>query len=115
MMSSKERLIEALKSSQQDLLERLRGLSAGDFEKGAYESGWNRRQVLAHIASLERSYPQLIAVARGDLPMPEAAGTDQRTTEQPYRPSNAGPIHEYNQRQVDKLIDASAVQRLALR
>jgi hypothetical protein len=113
-MSSKERLIEALRSSQQDLLERLGGLSAEDFEKGAYESGWNRRQVLAHIASLELSYPQLIAIARGDLPMPEAAGADLRSTEQPYRPSNAGPIHAYNQRQVDKLMDASAAELLAL-
>jgi len=113
-MSSKELLIQALMSSEQDVLDRLGALAAADYEKGTYENGWNRRQILAHIASLERSYPNLIAVARGDLPMPEPAGTDQRSTEQPYRPSMAGPVHAYNQRQVDKLADASPAELLAL-
>jgi hypothetical protein len=113
-VSSKEQLIQALKSSEKVLLESLRALPAGELEKGVYESGWNRRQILAHVASIERSYPQLIAIARGDLAMPEPAGTDQRSTQEPYRPSMAGPIHAYNQRQVDKLTDASAAELLAL-
>jgi hypothetical protein len=113
-MSSKERLIEALKSSERDLLERLRALLPTEFEKGAYESGWNGRQILAHIASIEWTYPRLIAIARGDLPQPEPAGTDQRSTEQLYRPSTAGPINDYNQRQVDKLTEASTAELLAL-
>jgi hypothetical protein len=113
-MSSKERLIEALKSSERDLLDRLGALLPAEFEKGAYENGWNRRQIFAHIASIERTYPQLIAIARGDLPMPEPAGTDQRCTEQPYRPSTAGPVHASNQRQVDKLTEASTAELLTL-
>jgi hypothetical protein len=113
-MSSKERLIEALKSSERDLLERLWALLPPEFEKGAYESGWNRRQILAHIASIEWTYPRLIAMARGDLPWPEPAQTDPRSTEEPYRPSMAGGINDYNQRQVDKLAEASTADLLEL-
>jgi hypothetical protein len=113
-MSSKDHLIEALKSSEQDLLDRLRALLPGEFEKGAYESGWNRRQVLAHIASIEWTYPRLIAMARGDLPLPEPTGTDPRSTEEPYRPSTGGGIGDYNQRQVDKLAEASTADLLKL-
>ena len=58
-MSSKEQLIEALKSSERDLLERLVALPTAEFEKGTYESGWNGRQILAHIASIEWAYPLL--------------------------------------------------------
>ena len=113
-MSSKERLIEALKSSERDLLESLLALPAAELEKGVYESGWNGRQVLAHIASIEWGYPRLIAMARGEVPQPELAGTDPRSTDEPYRPSMAGPVHAYNQRQVDKLTDASAAELLTL-
>jgi Mycothiol maleylpyruvate isomerase N-terminal domain len=110
----KPQLLEALRQGEKEILDKLTKLPADAFERGRYENGWNGRQILAHIASIERSYPHLIAVARGDLPMPEPAGTDQRSTEQPYRPSMAGPIHAYNQRQVDKLTDASAAELLAL-
>lgn len=113
-MSSKERLIKALKSSERDLLERMGALLPAEFEEGAYESGWNRRQILAHIAAIEWTYPRLIAMTRGDLPNPEPAGTDQRSTEQLYRPSMTGPINDYNQRQVDKLTEASTAELLAL-
>ena len=33
-------------------------------EEGRYENGWNGRQILAHIASIEWSYPRLIDIAR---------------------------------------------------
>ena len=113
-MSSKERLIAALESSERDLLDRVGGQPAADFEKGAYESGWNRRQILAHIASIEWAYPMLIAMARGDLPQPETAGTDPRSTDEPYRPSTGARINESNQRQVDKLAEASIAELLGL-
>jgi len=113
-MSSKEQLIEALKSSERDLLERLVALPTAEFEKGAYESGWNGRQILAHITSIEWAYPLLIAMARGDVPQPEPTGTDPRSTNEPYRPSMGAGINEYNQRQVDKLAETSASDLLEL-
>ena len=113
-MSSKQRLIEALESSERDLLDRLGAQPTAEFDKGAYESGWNGRQILAHIASIEWAYPMLIAMARGDLPQPELAGTDPRSTEEPYRPSKGARINEANQRQVDKLAEASVTELLEL-
>src|SRR5262245_32941519 len=85
-VSSKEKLIEALKSSKHDLLDRLETVTPEQFEEGAYEGGWNRRQILAHVASVEWAYPRLIAMARDNLPWPELEGTtDLRGADEPYR------------------------------
>ncbi len=65
---SKSELLSALRSSQQDALDRLGALSDDRFEGGRYEGGWNARQILAHIASIEWTYPRLIDVARQGPP-----------------------------------------------
>jgi hypothetical protein len=114
MTASKAELLDKLRASHDDLISKLRAMPAESFEQGRYESGWNGRQILAHVASIEWTYPRLIAMAQGDLPKPEPAGTDQRSTEQPYRPSTGPGINDYNQRQVDKLTDASTTELLAL-
>jgi hypothetical protein len=110
---TKADLIDALRSSGERAVARLRSLPAGALEEGRYESGWNGRQILAHIASIEWTYPRLIAMARGDLPWPEPAGTDPRSTEEPYRPSMAGGINDYNGRQVEKRAGASVAELIA--
>jgi len=114
MPASKQELLDKLRTSRDEIVAKLRALPPESFEQGRYESGWNGRQILAHIASIEWTYPRLIAMARGDLPKPEPAGTDQRSTEQPYRPSMGAGINDYNQRQVDKLAEASIAELLAL-
>ncbi len=114
MTATKAELLSKLRTSGDQIVSKLRALPPDSFEQGHYESGWNGRQILAHIASIEWTYPRLIAVARGDLPKPEPAGTDQRSTEQAYRPSMAAGINDYNQRQVDKLAEASIAELLAL-
>jgi hypothetical protein len=53
-------------------------------------------------------------MARGDLPWPAPARTDPLSTEQPYRPSTAGGISDYNQRQVHNLAEASTADLLDL-
>jgi len=114
MPASKQELLDKLRTSRDEIVAKLRALPPESFEQGRYESGWNGRQILAHIASIEWTYPRLIAMARGDLPKPEPAGTDQRSTEQPYRPSMGAGINDYNQRQVDKLAEASVTALLEL-
>ena len=114
MPASKQELLDKLRTSRDKIVAKLSSLPPESFERGRYESGWNGRQILAHVASIEWTYPRLIAVARGDLPKPEPAGTDQRSTEQAYRPSMAAGINDYNQRQVDKLAEASIAELLAL-
>ena len=114
MTASKAELLDKLRTSGDEVVSKLRAIPAESYEQGRYESGWNGRQILAHIASIEWTYPRLIAMAGGDLPKPEPAGTDQRSTEQPYRPSTGAGINDYNQRQVDKLAEASTAELLAL-
>ncbi|MCH7718236.1 MAG: hypothetical protein IIB21_02090, partial [Chloroflexi bacterium] len=65
---SKAALLEALRSSERDVLARLRSLPAAALEQGRYENGWNARQILAHVASIEWSYPRLIDIAKQTPP-----------------------------------------------
>lgn len=115
---SKTELIEALRSSEQRLLDKLQPLSEADFEEGRYENGWNARQILAHVAAIEWTYPRLIEIARQ-----ASAPTDPpQSKAQPQAPPKAdnlptrtaqGGILSYNDRQVDKRAGASVADLLA--
>lgn len=110
---SKEVLVQALKSTGRDLVEKLRGLSPGAFERGCYENGWNGREVLAHVASIEWTYPRLLDMARSNAG--EAAPKTEAT-----RPASSiystptgapsGKILSYNDRQVEKRAEMSAAE-----
>ncbi len=116
---SKAELLDALRTSEQEVLTKLRALPAEEFERGRYENGWNARQILAHVASIEWTYPRLMELAKQGTPpasnerppavrrtQPEEAG------ELPTRPLQGG-IDAYNQRQVDKRAQASVAELLA--
>lgn len=116
--SSKAKLLEALRSSERDVLDKLRGHPAAEFEQGRYENGWNGRQILAHIASIEWSYPRLLDVAKEGTPLAanakppavrrtepdEAKGVPTRTMQ--------GGVDSYNERQVSKRAEASVAELL---
>jgi DinB superfamily len=98
---TKAEIVEKLRAGGEDALTRLRSIPAQAFEEGRYENGWNARQILAHIASIEWTYPRLLELARsGPAPRP---AREEGTT--PAAPS--GPILSYNDRQVEKRADAS--------
>ena len=61
---SKAELLRALRESRDEVVKLVGSLPASRFEEGRYEGGWNGRQVLAHVASIEWSYPRLIDIAR---------------------------------------------------
>jgi hypothetical protein len=61
---TKADLIESLRVNGRECLEKLRALPAEDFEQGRYENGWNGREILAHIASIEWTYKRLLEVAQ---------------------------------------------------
>jgi hypothetical protein len=118
---SKAQLVDALRSSGEELVTRLAALPPEEFERGRYENGWNGRQILAHVASIEWTYPRLLEVARqagesGRGSGGEAAGPVRRT--EPGEASGVatasarGGIDDYNQRQVDKRADASVAELL---
>ena len=100
---SKAELLEALRTSRDEVLRIVRGQPAAKLEEGRYENGWNGRQILAHIASIEWSYPRLIDIARAP-----AAPADEPPTR-----TMRGGNDSYNDRQVAKRADASVAGLLA--
>ena len=103
---TKADLLERLQDGGADALKRLRAMPEDSFEGGRYENGWSARQILAHIASIEWTYPRLIDVARDGPPQPRPA--DASAT--PATPS--APILSYNDRQVEKREDYTVEQLL---
>jgi hypothetical protein len=99
---SKTELLDALRSSRDEVLRIVRAVPPARLEEGRYESGWNGRQILAHIASIEWSYPRLIDIARAPAAVDEL----------PTRPMRGGN-DSYNDRQVAKRADMSAAELLA--
>jgi hypothetical protein len=103
---SKGELLEALRASRDEVLAIVRGVPAGRLEEGRYEGGWNGRQILAHIASIEWTYPKLIDIARGAGPTaPAAADVPGRTMR--------GGNDAYNERQVARRAQRSVPELLA--
>ncbi len=114
---SKAELIEGLRSSEQRLLDKLRALPESAFEQGRYENGWNARQILAHVASIEWTYPRLIDIARqasapSDPPPSPQPAAPPKPDSLPTRTAQGG-ILSYNDRQVEKRADASVADLLA--
>jgi hypothetical protein len=90
---SKRDLLEALRSSRDEIVTLVRSLPPERLEQGRYENGWTGRQILAHIASIEWTYPRLIDIARTPpAPVEEAPPTR----------AMKGGNDAYNERQVAK-------------
>ena len=116
---SKSELLEALRASGDIALERLRALPPEQFDAGRYEGGWNGRQILAHFASIEWTYPRLLNLAKpGPSPAaPEESREVRRTAPEETSARSSAParggIDSYNERQVEKRADASVDELLA--
>ena len=102
---SKSQLLANLRSGGEQLLSKLEGLPEGALDSGCYENGWNGRQVLAHIAAIEWTYPRLIDIARNGPPekRPKAPAAS--------RPAKGG-INSYNDRQIARYADATTAELL---
>ena len=111
MTASKAELLDKLRTSRDQIVFKLRAMPPESLEQGRYESGWNGRQILAHIASIEWTYPRLIDVAReaqastASPPSPAQLGRGARgegsQADPASRPARGG-IDDYNARQVEK-------------
>jgi uncharacterized damage-inducible protein DinB len=100
---SKSELLAALRRSGDEVVRIVSDVPAERLEEGRYEKGWNGRQILAHIASIEWTYPRLIDIARA--PARSAAN------EPPTRAMRGGN-DAYNDRQVAKRAHLSAAELL---
>jgi hypothetical protein len=86
-MRTKTELLAALEASRDEVVAGFEGL---DLSTGVYEGGWNGRQLLAHIASMEWTYPRI-------LELPEA------TDEEAAQPRDTSvTVDDYNRRQVER-------------
>ena len=101
---SKAELLEALRSSRDEVVALVSSLPPARLEEGRYESGWNGRQILAHIASIEWSYPRLIDIAR--TPPSDASAP-------PPTRAMQGGNDSYNDRQVAKREHMTVAELLA--
>ena len=117
---SRAELLDALRSGEQEALAELGALSEAAFEIGRYESGWNGRQILAHFASIEWTYPRLLDMAKqaasASGPPPSSDTSADASASQPEAERSAGRmqggVDGYNQRQVDKRALASVAELL---
>jgi len=101
-ITSREALISALQQDSEAFQQAVAQLSEQSFERGVYEQGWNARQLLAHIAAIEWTYPRLIERAQerasgGDAPQGGGVGFD---------------MDAYNARQVERREDQPVEQLL---
>lgn len=86
-MRTKAELLAALEETREEVAVGIHGL---DLSTGVYEGGWNGHQLLAHIASMEWTYPRIL-----ELP----AATDEEAA----RPRDTSvTVDDYNRRQVEK-------------
>jgi hypothetical protein len=115
---TKTEIMEALRSSAAEVTAHLRALPPESFERGCYENGWNGRQILAHVASIEWTYPRLLEIAReGGATGAASAQPVRRTTPEeaggvPTRTARGG-IDAYNERQVERRANATVAELLA--
>ena len=101
---TKSELLTSLRAGRDEVLAIVRALPASALEQGRYENGWNGRQILAHLASIEWTYPRLLDIAR-------EAGAATPPPETPTRAMRDGN-DAYNERQVAKRADRSVTELL---
>lgn len=70
---SKADVLRALRAGEQGAGERLSAISPEQFEQGSFEQGWNARQTLAHVASMEALYRGMITLLTGRRSVDEDA------------------------------------------
>ena len=105
-------LLEALRASGEEVVKTVRALPPERLEEGRYENGWNGRQILAHVASIEWTYPRLIDIARAASTAGSASSPAPSPDEVPTRAMRGGN-DAYNDRQVAKRAHMSAGDLLA--
>ena len=121
---TKQELISKLRKNADDATARLRTISDDAWQQGRYENGWNARQILAHVASIEWTYPRLIDLAKQPPDVQPTTVQAATATAQPAAsagaagPASASPpmtggVNSYNDRQVERRAGASVADLIA--
>src|SRR5437660_1748662 len=93
---TKDELLASMRASGSELIAAARNVALERWREGRYEEGWTAKDILAHLASIEWTFPKILLLA--EQPAPEA-----RDGEKAFRDGLGG----YNQRQVAKRADAT--------
>lgn len=101
---TKSDLLRDLRESGANAVRELRGLPVATFDEGRYENGWDGRQILAHMAAIEWTYPRLIELAKGEERAWAADEGGRRVA------TARGGIDAYNQREVERRAGATPPQ-----
>jgi hypothetical protein len=105
---SKVDLLDALRRTGEEFAENATAMPASAWDEGRYENGWNARQILAHVASIEWTYARLIDMAANPPPPREGPPPPRQES-----PAQSNPIvSDYNERQVAKRADAGVADLL---
>lgn len=105
---SRAELLRALRASREEVLAIVSALPPARLEQGRYEGGWNGREILAHIAAIEWTYPRLIDIAREAPAVLSQAEPEGGLPTRPMRGGNEA----YNARQVAKRSRATVAELL---
>ncbi len=121
---TKDELIAKLRQNGNDVVSKIREVPGNAWDEGRYENGWNARQILAHVASIEWTYPRLIELAKqpaaqaapSSAPSSATGGSGESPQVPPgvtaSRPMTGG-VNSYNDRQVEKRSGASIDELIA--
>ena len=96
-IETREELLAALREDAGRLPEVVGAIGEGDLERGVYENGWSARELLAHLAAIEWTYPRLIE--RAAAPGGSDGSSDSSS-------GGAFDMDAYNARQVAKRAEA---------
>ena len=100
-VQTRDDLLAALRDDAARLPQVVAAIGADDLERGVYENGWSARQLLAHLAAIEWTYPRLIEQARSPAePGPTSSA------------SGSFNMDAYNHRQVHNRADATIPELL---
>ena len=87
---SKQELLDNMHAVVREFVDAVRRFPEEEWSQGRYEEGWTAKDILAHVASIEWTYPRLLTLA-------EAPPKDREPEKEPR-----GVVDDYNHRQVDK-------------
>ncbi len=101
-INTRTELLAALRDDAARLPDVAASIGEADLDRGVYENGWSARQLLAHIAAIEWTYPRLIEQAQ--IPAePRSAGSS----------GGRFDMDAYNQKQVANRSSATIADLLA--
>jgi uncharacterized damage-inducible protein DinB len=100
---SKEQLLQNMRAQRERVRAVVAEVPDPHWSEGRYEEGWTARDILAHIASIEWTYPRILDIA--DM------GKEPKPKKEPSKPRPPG-LGDYNQRQVAKRAEATVPELL---